>query len=113
MRRAGQAWGAGRGERRVVGRQRGDRVDRGEPGRVTADQAADMLWPLAGFDAFDRLYTGRSRTAEEVVPHPGQHGRAQRSAGDADGSARSGRLVDQLGQVELLPQPVHQLQVGL
>ncbi|MGH3313777.1 MAG: TetR/AcrR family transcriptional regulator [Streptomyces sp.] len=32
-----------------------------------AEQAADMLWLLTGFDSFDLLYTGRSQPVERVA----------------------------------------------
>jgi AcrR family transcriptional regulator len=34
---------------------------------VTAAEAADLLWVLAGFDCFDSLYTGRALSADEVA----------------------------------------------
>ncbi len=34
---------------------------------VTEAQAADLLWLLTSFDAFDALYTGRSLPAEQVA----------------------------------------------
>jgi hypothetical protein len=34
---------------------------------VTVEQAADMLWLLASFDAFDLLYTGRGLNVDEVA----------------------------------------------
>ena len=34
---------------------------------VTVDQAADMLWLLTSFDAFDLLYTGRGLSVDEVA----------------------------------------------
>ena len=34
---------------------------------VTQDQAADLLWLLTSFDAFDVLYTGRSLPIEQVA----------------------------------------------
>ena len=34
---------------------------------VTVEQAADVLWVLAGFASFDALYTGRGMTADEVA----------------------------------------------
>jgi hypothetical protein len=34
---------------------------------VTVDQAADMLWLLTSFDAFDLLYTGRGLTVDGVA----------------------------------------------
>jgi AcrR family transcriptional regulator len=34
---------------------------------VTAEAAADLLWVLTSFDAFDLLYTGRSMPAEDVA----------------------------------------------
>jgi AcrR family transcriptional regulator len=34
---------------------------------VTVEQAADVLWVLAGFASFDALYTGRGMTAGEVA----------------------------------------------
>ncbi len=34
---------------------------------VTVDQAADVMWMLAGFGSFDALYTGRSLSAEQVI----------------------------------------------
>ena len=34
---------------------------------VTADEAADLLWVLTSFDAFDLLYTGRGLPATEVA----------------------------------------------
>ena len=34
---------------------------------VTAAEAADLLWVLAGFDCFDSLYTGRGLSADEVA----------------------------------------------
>lgn len=34
---------------------------------VTVDQAADMLWLLTSFDAFDLLYTGRGLSVNEVA----------------------------------------------
>jgi len=33
---------------------------------ITVAQAADLLWLLASFDAFDQLYTGRGLSAEAV-----------------------------------------------
>jgi hypothetical protein len=34
---------------------------------VTVDEAADVLWMLAGFASFDALYTGRGMSADEVA----------------------------------------------
>jgi AcrR family transcriptional regulator len=34
---------------------------------VTVDQAADLLWLLTSFDAFDLLYTGRGLSVNEVA----------------------------------------------
>ncbi len=34
---------------------------------VTVEEAADVLWVLASFPAFDALYTGRGMPAEEVA----------------------------------------------
>jgi AcrR family transcriptional regulator len=34
---------------------------------VTAERAADALWMLTSFDAFDQLYTGRGLSLDEVV----------------------------------------------
>jgi hypothetical protein len=34
---------------------------------VTADQAADLLWPLTSFDSFDLLYTGRDQSIEKTA----------------------------------------------
>ena len=34
---------------------------------LTAKQAADRLWVLTSFDAFDLLYTGRGLSADEVA----------------------------------------------
>ncbi|MFB9833060.1 TetR/AcrR family transcriptional regulator [Actinoallomurus acaciae] len=34
---------------------------------VTADQAADLLWLLTGFDSFDLLYTGRRLPIEKTA----------------------------------------------
>lgn len=34
---------------------------------VEAGQAADLLWLLSGFDAFDQLFTGRGLTAERTA----------------------------------------------
>jgi AcrR family transcriptional regulator len=34
---------------------------------VTVEQAADILWLLSSFDAFDVLYTGRGLTLDEVI----------------------------------------------
>jgi hypothetical protein len=34
---------------------------------VTAKQAADRLWVLTSFDAFDLLYSGRGLSADEVA----------------------------------------------
>ena len=34
---------------------------------LTAKQAADRLWVLTSFDAFDLLYGGRSLSAERVA----------------------------------------------
>jgi AcrR family transcriptional regulator len=34
---------------------------------VTAERAADVLWLLTSFDAFDQLYTGRGLPLDEVV----------------------------------------------
>jgi hypothetical protein len=34
---------------------------------LTAQQAADRLWVLTSFDAFDLLYTGRGLSANEVA----------------------------------------------
>jgi len=34
---------------------------------VTVDEAADILWVITSFDAFDQLYTGRSLSEEEVA----------------------------------------------
>jgi AcrR family transcriptional regulator len=33
---------------------------------VTVEEAADVLWMLAGFGAFDALYTGRGMSADDV-----------------------------------------------
>ena len=34
---------------------------------VSAKEAADILWVLAGFDAFDQLYTARGLSAKQVA----------------------------------------------
>jgi hypothetical protein len=34
---------------------------------VSAERAADVLWLLTGFDAFDQLYTARGLSLDEVV----------------------------------------------
>jgi len=34
---------------------------------VTVEEAADILWVITSFDAFDQLYTGRGLTEEEVA----------------------------------------------
>jgi AcrR family transcriptional regulator len=34
---------------------------------VTVEEAADVLWLLASFDAFDQLHSGRGLTVDEVV----------------------------------------------
>ena len=34
---------------------------------VTAEQAADVLWMLTGFETFDLLYTGRGLTPEQIA----------------------------------------------
>ena len=34
---------------------------------VTVEEAADLLWVLSSFDAFDLLYTGRGRDVDEVA----------------------------------------------
>jgi AcrR family transcriptional regulator len=34
---------------------------------VTVDEAADVLWMLTGFEAFDSLYTGRGLSTDEVA----------------------------------------------
>jgi len=34
---------------------------------ITQSQAADLLWLLTSFDAFDTLYTGRSLPAGQVA----------------------------------------------
>ncbi len=34
---------------------------------VTVEEAADVLWMLAGFTSFDALYTGRGLSAAEVA----------------------------------------------
>jgi tRNA(His) 5'-end guanylyltransferase len=34
---------------------------------LTAKQAADRLWVLTSFDAFDLLYSGRGLSADEVA----------------------------------------------
>jgi AcrR family transcriptional regulator len=52
----GMAWGAGR-----LARQKQLR-----PG-VSARTAAHVLWSVAGFDAFDALYTGRGLSAKQTA----------------------------------------------
>jgi AcrR family transcriptional regulator len=37
------------------------------PERITARQAADRLWVMTSFDAFDLLYSGRRLSADEVA----------------------------------------------
>ena len=34
---------------------------------LTVDEAADILWTITSFDAFDQLYTGRSLSEEQVA----------------------------------------------
>jgi hypothetical protein len=34
---------------------------------VTVEETADLLWVLTSFDGFDLLYSGRSRSADEVA----------------------------------------------
>jgi AcrR family transcriptional regulator len=35
--------------------------------KMTIDEAADLLWVITSFDAFDQLYTGRGLSAEKVA----------------------------------------------
>jgi AcrR family transcriptional regulator len=59
-REAARARGIGRLSRRLA--QQGHLRD-----GVTANAAADVIWLLAGFDAFDELYTGRRMGADRVA----------------------------------------------
>ena len=68
---------------------------------VTAERAADALWMLTSFDAFDQLYTGRGLSLDEVVgvltetaerslcrpARPPRQRRAPTRSGPAPGSA--------------------------
>jgi hypothetical protein len=57
---AGRATGARFRAERLAGQ------DALRPG-VTVEQAADLLWVLTSFDAFDLLYTGRGMSADQAA----------------------------------------------
>lgn len=56
--------GRAQGQRHLAQRLRDEGHLRAD---VTVDEAADILWTITSFDAFDQLYTGRSLTEQEVA----------------------------------------------
>ena len=72
---------------------------------MTVDEAADVLWMLASFEAFDALYTGRGLSTDEVRARARGDGRARRCA--ASGSRPEAvEHCERLGG-ELVAGPLH------
>src|SRR5690242_7224268 len=83
------------------------------PRRTDSPAPAPPPSPGATAAAGGRLYPARRRAAAGRRPDAGRRPPNRRGPAAGVGSARVRRLVHQLGQVELVAELVHQLEVGL